>query len=149
MADIKYNVRVTRIIDGDTITADLLNISNSLFFNIISEGPITLINQKIRLYGILAPEIFGKEKLLGYRSKNYLSYLLKDQQSYIIIHSRHFEKYGRILATLYITGYSTPDINVNELMISEKYALPALYIRGKFVQTNPNYNSLVHQFPFR
>lgn len=54
-----YQIKVTDVYDGDTITCDI-----NLGFN------LDLKQQKIRLYGINAPERRGHEKEQGMNSRN-------------------------------------------------------------------------------
>jgi len=146
-----YPIELIRVIDGDTIIVNIPNITNPKPFNILSTTPITLINQRVRLFGIDAPEIFGKEKLFGYRSRNYLELLIQKEKLLLEIHYRFYEKYGRLIGTIFATGYQTPFININQLMITEGYAFPATYIGGKYRRTPRHYSSpqpLKSQFPF-
>ena len=148
---ILYPIDLVRVIDGDTIIVNIPNITNPKPFNILSTTPITLINQKVRLFGIDAPAIFGNEKLFGFRSRNYLELLIQKEKLLLEIHYRFYEKYGRLIGTIFATGYETPDININQLMIKEGYAFPATYIGGKYRRTPRHYSSpqpLKTQFTF-
>jgi endonuclease YncB( thermonuclease family) len=136
-----FTCELVRVIDGDTVIVDITNIRCPGLFNIVAEPPITLLNQRVRLFGIDAPEIYGKEKFLGYASKHFLELCIKKEELLIEIHHRFYEKYGRLIGTILITNYSTPDINVNQLMVSEGYAYPATYVRGKYVRTTRPYSS--------
>lgn len=105
---IKYG-KVVKVYDGDTFTiAGYLPINNSPLYRF-----------SVRINGIDTPEIKGKtreEKELAVVSKNALSNLILGK----IIELRNIEneKYGRILADVYIG-----DIHVNEWMIKNNYAV--------------------------
>ena len=152
MLPLRYDIELVKVIDGDTIICNINNIINPIFFNILSPNSITLLNQRIRLFGIDAPEIFGNEKIIGLRSKNYLTYIIHNTPLQLEIHHRIYEKYGRIIGIVYCVGFGTPDINVNQLMIEEGYAFPATYVGGKYVRS-PRYYTVTpmknSQFPFR
>lgn len=94
-----YKAKYITNYDGDTITVDIF-----LGFGII------LKEQKLRLYGINAPELKGKDKEKGKASKDYLSSILTENLI-IKTYKDKKEKYGRWLADVYndkgdyINGY--------------------------------------------
>ena len=109
-----YRIKsVGRVVDGDTIDADI-----DLGFDIS-------LTKRIRLAGIDTPESRTKdlkEKELGIDAKNWLKHRLEDADD-IIIRTElpdSTEKYGRIIGHLYING---EDASLNNQMISEGYAL--------------------------
>lgn len=111
---IKYG-KVIKVYDGDTITiaAKLPN----------TDGPIYRFS--VRLDGIDTPEIRGKseiERELAKHARDALHELIYGK----IIELRNVanEKYGRILADVYIG-----DTNVNQWLIAENFAV--LYDGGK------------------
>ena len=88
-----YNISNVRVIDGDTIEADV-----DLGFD------VTLKKQNIRLWGIDCPPIRtldSKVKSLGYASMIELDASLIGD---ITIESHGKGKYGRILATVFSSG---------------------------------------------
>lgn len=98
------------VYDGDTITVTL-----DLGFNIKKR-------EKIRLYGINAPELKGIERADGLISKTFLKSLiddavLKDKNIYIKTLKDSQEKYGRYLGVLFID-----DLNVNLKLVEEGLA---------------------------
>ena len=98
------------IYDGDTITVTL-----DLGFNIKKR-------EKIRFYGINAPELKGIERADGLISKTFLKSLiddaiLKDKNIYIKTIKDSQEKYGRYLGVLFIE-----DLNVNLKLVEEGLA---------------------------
>jgi len=110
-----YRIKsVGRVVDGDTIDADI-----DLGFDIS-------LTKRIRLAGIDTPESRTrdlKEKELGLDAKNWLKHKLHDAYD-IIIRTElpdSTEKYGRIIGHLYING---EDESLNNRMITEGYALP-------------------------
>ena len=109
-----YRIKsVGRVVDGDTIDADI-----DLGFDIS-------LTKRIRLAGIDTPESRTKdlkEKELGIDAKNWLKHRLEDAND-IIIRTElpdSTEKYGRIIGHLYING---EDTSLNNQMITEGYAL--------------------------
>jgi micrococcal nuclease len=109
-----YRIKsVGRIVDGDTIDADI-----DLGFDIS-------LTKRIRLAGIDTPESRTKdldEKKLGLDAKYWLKHRLEDAED-IIIRTElpdSTEKYGRIIGNLYING---EEVSLNNQMITEGYAL--------------------------
>ena len=110
-----YRIKsVGRVVDGDTIDADI-----DLGFDIS-------LTKRIRLAGIDTPESRTKdlkEKELGIDAKYWLKHRLEDADD-IIIRTElpdSTEKYGRIIGHLYINGQEE---SLNNQMITEGYALP-------------------------
>ena len=110
-----YRIKsVGRVVDGDTIDADI-----DLGFDIS-------LTKRIRLAGIDTPESRTKdldEKRLGLDAKEWLKHHLKDSFDIIIRTEKpdSTEKYGRIIGHLFINGQ---DESLNNQMITEGYALP-------------------------
>jgi micrococcal nuclease len=103
----EYACRVVRVIDGDTVAAQL-----SLGFHMY-------FSTNIRLAGINAPELSTGEP--GAKAKAVLADLLLDKPGVTVITKKahEFEKYGRVLGTFLVDG-----INVNEYMLAGGYAAP-------------------------
>ena len=115
-----YRCVVTRVVDGDTVDADI-----DLGFNMFSKD-------RIRLMGIDTPESRTRnlhEKHHGLASKERLKQLLKGsetipskrgkKQIYLQTSKEGKGKFGRILGTLWVNGQ-----NVNEILIAENHARP-------------------------
>lgn len=90
-----YKARCDRVIDGDTIklTLDL--------------GLETYRKERIRLYGINTPEIFGVKKeseeyARGINAKNRVEEVLKDKDFWVFTIKDKQGKYGRYLAEIYV-----------------------------------------------
>ena len=108
-----YRVKkVLKVVDGDTIDADI-----DLGFDIS-------LTKRVRLAGIDTPESRTtdlKEKALGLEVKEWLKKRLEGAKD-ILIKTQlpdSTEKYGRILGKLYINNEET---SLNEQMIAEGYA---------------------------
>ena len=110
-----YPAKIVRVIDGDTVEADL-----DLGFGIVKRD-------KLRLYGINAPEARGKEKERGKEATEHLKKLLekfpldtirtmKDKQG----------KYGRYLAVLHGMRDGCP-VDLNFMMVSDGHAEKVSY----------------------
>jgi micrococcal nuclease len=103
--------RVIKCYDADTIT-----IASKMPYN---DSPIYRFS--VRLNGIDTPEIKGKdvtpdEKQAASNARDFVSNLILNK--YVRLEKVENEKYGRILADVYIN-----DINLNELLIKERYAV--------------------------
>jgi micrococcal nuclease len=107
----RYNVKVTRIVDGDTVDVDI-----DLGFGMVYK------KQRVRMMGIDTPESRTRdleEKFYGKQSKYHLEDLLKDQKVQLQSHDKG--KFGRILGELFI-GESA--FSVNQQMIKDYHAVP-------------------------
>ena len=101
--------RVIKVYDGDTIT-----IASKLPF---VDSPLYRLS--VRLNGIDTPEIKGKtedEKTAAKQVRDVLSNMILNK--YITLANVQTEKYGRILADVYIG-----ELHVNEWLVSERYAV--------------------------
>ncbi len=105
-----YKANVTSVYDGDTITATV-----DLGFNV-------KMKIKVRLAGINAPEIRGKQRPEGLKSRDYLRSLILDKD--VVLHTRKDKKgkYGRYIATVYIDNK-----NVNDLLVENNHAVKREY----------------------
>jgi micrococcal nuclease len=109
-----YRIKsVTKVVDGDTIDADI-----DLGFDIS-------LTKRIRLAGIDTPESRTtnlKEKELGLESKEWMKKTLANAKDILIKTELpdSTEKYGRIIGHLFINGQET---SLNNQMIAEGYAL--------------------------
>ena len=114
----KYRCKIVRIIDGDTVVADV-----DLGFE------VELKAQKIRLYGINTPESRTRdkeEKKRGLEAKWRLTELLDTGEFYLESHDKG--KFGRILGVL----YQTDDFSIrsiNQILVDEGHAVE--YFGGK------------------
>ena len=103
--------RVIKVYDADTITiAAKLPFPNSPLYRL-----------SIRLNGIDTPEIKGKgitdeEKEAAKLAREFVANLVLNK--YVTLKNVQSEKYGRILAEVYIG-----DIHLNQLLLKERYAV--------------------------
>ncbi len=104
----EYKAYVKKVYDGDTITVDI-----DLGFGVM------LKSQKIRLFGINTPEIRGKSRADGLKSRDALREKIADK--WIIIKTKRDKKgkYGRWLGEIY--NLESKD-SINSWLISEGYA---------------------------
>ena len=105
----KYNAKLIRVIDGDTVDAMI-----DLGFNV-------WVKKRIRLYGIDTPETRTKdleEKKAGLAAKDRLGELMKQSDYEFILKSYGVGKYGRCLGELFIES----EISVNQMLINEGHA---------------------------
>ena len=112
----EYNLKVTRVVDGDTVDG------------LIDLGFNTFVKKRIRLYGINAPETRtrdAEEKKKGIECKKRLSDIIEDQENEVILKSHGVGKFGRCLGEL---SYMTEDeegeyeVNINQSLVNEKLA---------------------------
>ena len=109
-----YRIKsVTKVVDGDTIDADI-----DLGFDIS-------LTKRIRFAGIDTPESRTtnvKEKAMGLESKEWLKKTLEGAKDILIKTELpdSTEKYGRIIGHLFINGQET---SLNNQMITSGYAL--------------------------
>tara|TARA_R110000824_G_scaffold401727_1_gene614173 strand:- start:2593 stop:2973 length:381 start_codon:yes stop_codon:yes gene_type:complete len=104
-----YRFTTRRVIDGDTIVADL-----DLGASVI------LSKQYFRLFGIDAPEKRGKTKEAGLAAQVHLQKLLTNSVDLLCkTHKDKKGKFGRWLVELYDNG-----TNLNQRMIEDGHALP-------------------------
>ena len=118
----RYNVTVTRIVDGDTVDVDI-----DLGFGMVYK------KQRERMMGIDTPESRTKdleEKFYGKQAKKFLTSLLKETEVELVSHDKG--KFGRILGELFITVKENEDTryeiankkSVNQMMIDNYHAVP-------------------------
>jgi micrococcal nuclease len=100
-----YNALITKVYDGDTVTAEI-----DLGFNV-------KIVEKIRLFGINAPELRGAEKTKGILSKDELTKLVINKYVLLQTVKDKKEKYGRFLGIIHLGG-----ININQLLVEGGFA---------------------------
>jgi micrococcal nuclease len=107
-----YKAKLIRIIDGDTIDAEI-----DLGFNV-------MIRQRIRLYGIDTPESRTtdlQEKEKGLAAKQRLTELLPREFIVETILNKR-GKFGRILGILHAEDESGQRVNINETLVKEGHA---------------------------
>lgn len=111
----RYAVKVTRVVDGDTVDVDI-----DLGFG------VWMKKQRIRMYGIDTPESRTRdleEKKYGLAAKKFLTGMLDDEAGIILkTHKDKEGKFGRILGELWrTTNYA--DQSINEYMIEKHHAV--------------------------
>lgn len=104
--------RVIKVYDADTIT-----IAATLPYD---KSPLYRLS--VRLQGIDSPEIKGKdvadeEKIAAKNARDFVSNLVLNK--YVRLENIASEKYGRILADVYIG-----EIHLNSLLLKDRYAVP-------------------------
>jgi micrococcal nuclease len=112
----KYQVNVTRIVDGDTVDVE------------IDLGFHTFKKERLRLWGINAPERRGSSRLAGTAATEHLSKLIEEHGPVYIETIRHRDadkqgKYGRYLAVI----YGRDGLNLNRQMVENGHAVTEEY----------------------
>lgn len=100
-----YKAKITSVYDGDTVTA------------IIDLGFEISKKTKIRLYGINAPEVRGKQRPEGLKSRDYLRSLILNKNVILQTLKDKKGKYGRYIAIIHLN-----DKNINELLVESGHA---------------------------
>ena len=108
----EFKAKLVRVVDGDTIDADI-----ELGFSIF-------MRDRIRLMGIDTPESRTRnleEKSWGLAAKHRLIELLAETDGEFILKTEDMEKgkFGRVLGTIMINGK-----DANQSLIEEKLAIP-------------------------
>lgn len=102
----KYKATVNRVIDGDTIDVDI----DLGFFTVLHA-------QRIRLYGIDAPELRGSERLEGLEAKAWLKQKIEGKEIELVTFKDAKGKYGRWLGVIYFRNR-----NLNQVMVEKGLA---------------------------
>jgi micrococcal nuclease len=117
-----YKIKLNSVYDGDTIHADV-----NLGFG------VWLHNEGIRLAGLNAPEITGPTKPEGQATRKVLAQIVEGNELLIQTGKDEREKYGRILANVWVKGSSFGTCNplewcsVNQQLIAAGYAATKKY----------------------
>jgi len=112
----EYKVKITRVVDGDTVDAE------------VDLGFDTFIKDRIRLMGIDTPESRTrnkKEKALGLAAKARLKEILKENKGNIILRTSKEGKgkFGRILGGLLILDRESGHLtSINQMLVDQGYA---------------------------
>ena len=118
MSIYNYNAKCTRVVDGDTIDAEI-----DLGFDI-------KVTKRIRLGGINAPESRTRnkvEKKLGLAAKERLKEMLEGAANCFELESSELGKFGRVIGKLHIDKIAGKDVItkvcINDLLVKEGYAV--------------------------
>ena len=112
-----YKAKLVRIVDGDTIDAE------------IDLGFDTIVRKRIRLYGINTPETKTRdmnEKEKGLAAKQRLIELLDNEFVVETILNKR-GKYGRVLGVVYNISANNKRLNINEALVNEGHAVKYLF----------------------
>lgn len=113
----KFKAKVVSVYDGDTINVVILNIFSCKKY-------------KVRMYGYDSPEMKPlltmknrkKEITNAIKAKKYLASMILNK--IVIVDTKKRDKYGRLLATIYVKSSIFTTLNVNQIMIDKKYGKP-------------------------
>jgi micrococcal nuclease len=111
-----YNALVTSVYDGDTCTVD------------IDLGLHSWIrDEKLRLHRINAPELRGKERPKGLKSRDFLKSKIEGKEVVIETIKDKKGKYGRYLAEIWLEEKKGEFTNINDLIVKEGFAIYKKY----------------------
>lgn len=108
----EYNATVERVVDGDTVDVDV-----DLGFSVHHK-------RRLRLRGINTPELHAKDNLVRAKAlaaKDALTAALAKGPLVIRTFKDGSDKYGRMLAQLYVNGDA---ISVNDQLVAQGFAVP-------------------------
>lgn len=111
-----YKAIVTKVYDGDTITVDI-----DLGLGVWRRG------EKLRLYGLNAPEVRGSEREAGLRARHWLREILLERRVYVSTIKDRTGKYGRLLAYVYYYDRVGKEHCVNVDIVDAGHAEPVEY----------------------
>ena len=113
-----YNAKCIKVVDGDTIDAEI-----DLGFDI-------KVTKRIRLGGINAPESRTRnkvEKKLGLAAKERLKEMMEGAANCFELESQEIGKFGRVIGKLLIDKIAGKDVItkvcVNDCLVKEGYAV--------------------------
>ncbi|WP_205648925.1 thermonuclease family protein [Acuticoccus kandeliae] len=106
-----YRATVTRVIDGDTVVADI-----DLGFHVWKHG------ERLRLYGIDTPEIRGETRQEGLRAAEALRELVEGKDVLLCTVKDCADGFGRYLARIFVID--DKPFSVNAWLILNGYAVP-------------------------
>jgi endonuclease YncB( thermonuclease family) len=125
-----YFAKVIDIYDGDTVTCAFKLFDNYYKFAVRLYGIDTCelksknreqaLRARMRLYELVT-KMSSKEIDLGIARKN-LRTVLENSECIVILKCGKFDKYGRLLGTLYATDNN--EQSFNQILVSEKLAYP-------------------------
>lgn len=114
-----YKAKLNRIIDGDTLDAEI-----DLGFGVF-------VKQRIRLYGIATPDAHSSDsetKQAANDAKQRLTEIMSREFKVITILNKR-GKLGRTLGMIYVQDDNGAEVCVNDLMVAEGHA--TAYSTGK------------------
>jgi len=106
-----YKAFVASVYDGDTITVDI-----DLGLH------VTMKKEKIRLARINAPELRGKEREEGIKSRDFLRERVLKKEIYLETIKDRKGKYGRYLGEIWLRGENGKYFNVNDELVEKGFA---------------------------
>ena len=110
-----YKATIDSIYDGDTLTC-----------TIDCGFGVRLAKQKIRLFGINAPEVRGNEKEEGKKSRDAIREKLMGKDIILKSIKDKKGKYGRYLGIIYLEEDGNR-VNINDWLVENNYAEKANY----------------------
>jgi len=115
----EYDVKVLKVVDGDTVDVDI-----DLGFG------VTLTDERVRIMGIDTPESRTRDKvedLFGEAAKARLKELMKHGGKLITTEDRKGEdmkgKFGRILGDFYVERWEGKKERVTDILVEEGHAV--------------------------
>ena len=118
-----YPVKVLRVVDGDTLVAE------------ISLGFYASFRATLRLVGINCPEMHGPDAEKGKAAKAYVEQTVEKHGPWMLARIRKADSFGRWLAELEIPG--TNGLLVNTDLMTAGYAVP--FMTEKTEQSYPGH----------
>ncbi len=111
-----YSANVISVYDGDTCTVDI-----DLGLN------AWMRNEKIRLFGINAPELRGDEREEGLKSRDFLRSIIDGKEVLLQTLKDKKGKYGRYIANIWYKDDNGNWLEVNKMMVESGHAVYKQY----------------------
>jgi endonuclease YncB( thermonuclease family) len=121
----EYEATVNRVVDGDSVYLNLFKtfgLDVDFGFHIKDRIRFTkTATQDFRLADIDAPEVVGANKVKGIEAKAALTRMLELGPLRVVSHGK--DKYGRWLGTIFVMLPDKTELNVNQAMVDEGFAV--------------------------
>jgi len=118
-----YDAKLIKIVDGDTVHLEVSRaFEYTIDFGFHQQETVTFVRsaqETFRMARINAPEMSTQA---GKDARAALGLLIVSKR--LTAKTLKQDKYGRWLVELYVVEDGKPDLNVNDWMVSEKYAVP-------------------------
>lgn len=115
-----YRGKVLRVVDGDTLDVE---------FDL---GMNTFVRERVRLFGLDTPEIFGMKKeseefKRGMEAKAFVEERVMGKVIWVHTYKDKTGKYGRYLADIFFQDEDGKHVNVGQLLLEDGLAEKAEY----------------------
>jgi micrococcal nuclease len=110
-----YRAKILRVVDGDTVDAD------------IDLGCFVHRESRLRLYGVNTPELHDPDaatRARAVQARDWMRGKVEGRDVIVRTHLDRSDKYGRLLAEIFMDGDGVTGTTVNSALVSEGLAVP-------------------------